>query len=213
MSDSQMLSQMHTQPGFIAALDQSGGSTPKALAQYGVTADMYSGDEAMFAQMHAMRVRIMKSPAFQGSKVIGAILFERTMDGDVDGTPVPTFLWKDRGVVPFLKIDKGLEAEANGVQMMKPMPGLDALLARAAKLGIFGTKERSVINHANAEGVRAVAEQQFEIGAQVSSHGLVPILEPEISIKSPDQGRRPRPCCATSSCAASTRFPPTAPSC
>ncbi len=189
MSDSQMLSQMHQKPGFIAALDQSGGSTPKALAQYGVTADMYSGDEPMFAQMHSMRVRIMKSPAFTGDKVIGAILFERTMDGDVDGTPVPTFLWKQRGVVPFLKIDKGLEAEANGVQMMKPMPGLDELLARAAKLGIFGTKERSVINHANAEGIRAVAEQQFEIGAQVSSHGLVPILEPEISIKAPDKAQ------------------------
>ena len=189
MSDSQMLSQMQHQPGFIAALDQSGGSTPKALAQYGVTADMYSGDDQMFAQMHAMRVRIMKSPAFTGDKVIGAILFERTMDGDVDGTPVPEFLWKQRGVVPFLKIDKGLEAEANGVQLMKPMPGLDALLDRAAKLGIFGTKERAVVNHANAEGVRAVAEQQFEIGDQVARHGLVPILEPEVSIKSPDKAK------------------------
>ena len=189
MIDSQMLSQMQRQPGFIAALDQSGGSTPKALAQYGVSADMYSGDEEMFAQMHAMRVRIMKSPAFRGDQVIGAILFERTMDGEVDGTPVPTFLWKQRGVVPFLKIDKGLEAEADGVQLMKPMPGLDALLARAAKLGIFGTKERAVIHHANPEGVRAVAQQQFEVGAQVSRHGLVPILEPEVSIKSPDKAQ------------------------
>lgn len=184
-----MLSQMQNQPGFIAALDQSGGSTPKALAQYGVTAEMYQGDDQMFAQMHTMRVRIMKSPAFSGEKVIGAILFERTMDGDVDGTPVPTFLWKQRKVVPFLKIDKGLEDEANGVQLMKPMPGVDELLARAAKLGIFGTKERALILHASPEGVRAVAEQQFVVGEQVMKHGLVPILEPEVSIKSPDKAK------------------------
>lgn len=182
-----MLSQMHSKPGFIAALDQSGGSTPKALAQYGIGADAFKNDSEMFALMHAMRVRIMRSPAFTGEKVIGAILFERTMDGEVDGIPVPTFLWQHRGVVPFLKIDQGLEAEADGVQMMKPMPGVDALLERAAKLGVFGTKERGVIHHASADGVRAVARQQFEVGLQVARHGLVPILEPEVSIKSPSK--------------------------
>lgn len=183
----QMLSQMKDKPGFIAALDQSGGSTPKALSQYGIGADGYNGADEMFAQMHKMRVRIMKSPAFTGDKVIGAILFERTMDGDVDGTPVPTFLWKERGVVPLIKIDQGLEAEANGVQLMKPMLGVEALLDRAFKLGVFGTKERAVVNLANPEGIRAVAKQQFEVGELVYRHGLVPILEPEVSIKSPEK--------------------------
>ncbi len=187
MNDAKMLSQMKDKPGFIAALDQSGGSTPKALAQYGIGADAFTNSDEMFALMHAMRVRMMQSPAFTGEKVIGAILFERTMDGQVDGTPVPTFLWEKKGVVPFLKIDQGLEAEADGVQLMKPMPGVDALLARAAKLGVFGTKERALINLASADGVRAVARQQFEVAVQVASHGLVPIIEPEVSIKSPQK--------------------------
>jgi fructose-bisphosphate aldolase class I len=178
---------MQTRPGFIAALDQSGGSTPKALAQYGIAQESYHSDAEMFALVHAMRVRIMQSSAFRGDKVIGAILFERTMDGEVEGTPVPAFLWKQRGVVPFLKIDQGLEAEANGVQLMKPMPGADALLARAARLGVFGTKERSFITLASPEGVRAVVKQQFEVAEQVARHGLVPIIEPEVSIKCPQK--------------------------
>jgi len=182
-----MNAQMSTKPGFIAALDQSGGSTPGALRAYGIPDTAYSGDAEMFAKMHEMRVRIMTSPAFTGAKVIAAILFERTMDGDVKGKPVPSFLWEDRGVVPFLKIDKGLENEADGVSLMKAIPGLDELLARAAKLGIYGTKERSTIQLANPAGIAAVAKQQFEIGKQVSAHGLVPILEPEISIKSPEK--------------------------
>jgi fructose-bisphosphate aldolase class I len=179
--------QMATKPGFLAALDQSGGSTPGALKLYGIPESAYSGDDAMYKLMHEMRVRIMKSPAFTGDKVIAAILFERTMDGDVDGTPVPTFLWEGRGVVPFLKVDKGLEAEANGVNVMKPIVGLDALLERAAKLGIYGTKMRSTINLANAAGIAAIAKQQFEVGEQIAKHGLMPILEPEVSIKSPDK--------------------------
>ncbi|MBC7795046.1 MAG: fructose bisphosphate aldolase, partial [Clostridia bacterium] len=173
--------------GFIAALDQSGGSTPKALAQYGIAEDSYQGDEQMFALMHAMRVRIMTAPAFTGEKVIGAILFEKTMDGEAKGKPVPTYLWKERGIVPFLKIDKGLEAEKDGVQLMKPMPGLDALLDRAAKLGVFGTKERGVINLANKSGIAAIVKQQFEVAVQVCKHDLVPILEPEVLIKSPEK--------------------------
>ncbi|MFE3835597.1 fructose bisphosphate aldolase [Pseudogemmobacter sonorensis] len=173
--------------GFIAALDQSGGSTPKALKLYGVEADAYDGEEAMFDLIHAMRARIIKSPAFTGDKVVGAILFEQTMDRDIDGIPTATYLWEKRGVVPFLKIDKGLEAEADGVQLMKPMPGLDALLARAAKAGIFGTKERSVVSAANEKGIEAVVAQQFEIGAQVTAAGLMPILEPEVTISIPDK--------------------------
>ncbi|HEV8022611.1 MAG TPA: fructose bisphosphate aldolase [Candidatus Lustribacter sp.] len=179
--------QMATKPGFLAALDQSGGSTPGALKLYGIPESAYSGDDQMFKLMHEMRVRIMKSPAFTGDKVIAAILFERTMDGDVDGTPVPAFLWEGRGVVPFLKVDKGLEAEANGVNLMKPIGGLDALLERAVKLGIYGTKMRSTINLANAAGIAAIAKQQFEFGEQIAKHGLMPILEPEVSIKSPDK--------------------------
>nr|WP_284506644.1 fructose bisphosphate aldolase [Caballeronia sp. GAWG1-5s-s] len=182
-----MLAQMAEKQGFIAALDQSGGSTPGALRQYGIPDDAYNGDAEMFKLMHDMRVRIMTAPAFTGDKVIGAILFERTMDGEAEGKPVPTFLWEDRGVVPFLKVDKGLEAEADGVQVMKPIPGLDALLQRAAKLGVFGTKMRSVIHQANEKGIAAVAQQQFEVGAQIIAQGLVPILEPEVSIKSPDK--------------------------
>nr|WP_284503210.1 fructose bisphosphate aldolase [Caballeronia sp. AZ10_KS36] len=182
-----MLAQMAEKQGFIAALDQSGGSTPGALRQYGIPDDAYNGEAEMFKLMHDMRVRIMTAPAFTGDKVIGAILFERTMDGEAEGKPVPTFLWEDRGVVPFLKVDKGLEAEADGVQVMKPIPGLDELLQRAAKLGVFGTKMRSVIHQANEKGIAAVAQQQFEVGAQIIAQGLVPILEPEVSIKSPDK--------------------------
>ena len=173
--------------GFLAALDQSGGSTPKALKGYGIEADAYSNDEEMFGLMHEMRVRIITSPVFTGNKVIGAILFERTMDGQADGKPVPTALM-ERGVVPFLKIDKGLEDEKDGVQLMKPMAGLDALLARAKALGVFGTKERSVVNLANQAGIAAIVKQQFQIAGQVLAAGLVPILEPEVNIKSAERG-------------------------
>jgi len=183
----QMANQMAGNGGFIAALDQSGGSTPGALKLYGIPEDSYSGDAEMFALMHQMRVRIMTAPAFTGDKVIAAILFEATMDGDANGTPVPTYLWKERGIVPFLKMDKGLEAEADGVSLMKPIPGLDALLDRAVGLGIFGTKMRSTINLPSETGIAAIAKQQFEIAAQISKHGLVPILEPEVLIKSPDK--------------------------
>lgn len=172
--------------GFIAALDQSGGSTPKALKGYGVEEGAWSTEEEMFGLIHAMRTRIITSPVFTGEKVIGAILFERTMDGQADGKPVPQVL-NERGVVPFIKIDKGLEDEANGVQMMKPMPELDALLARAKGLGVFGTKERSVINLANREGIAAIVKQQFEVGQQVLAGGLMPIIEPEVNIKSPER--------------------------
>ncbi|GLT00857.1 class I fructose-bisphosphate aldolase [Sphingobium jiangsuense] len=174
--------------GFIAALDQSGGSTPKALAGYGVEADAWSSEEEMFSLIHRMRSRIITSPAFTGDKVLGAILFERTMDGQVDGKPTPQALI-DKGVVPFIKIDKGLEDEANGVQLMKPMPELDALLARARGLGVFGTKERSVINLANREGIAAVVKQQFEVGQRVLAAGLVPIIEPEVNIKSAERAQ------------------------
>lgn len=187
MANEKMLAQMREKQGFIAALDQSGGSTPGALRQYGIPDDAYNGDAEMFKLMHDMRVRIITAPSFSGEKVIGAILFEATMDGQANGKPVPAFLWEDRGVVPFLKVDKGLETEADGVQVMKPNPGLDALLARAAKLDIFGTKMRSVIHQANEQGIAAVVKQQFEVGAQIIGHGLVPILEPEVSIKSPDK--------------------------
>ncbi|MBU2327528.1 MAG: fructose bisphosphate aldolase, partial [Alphaproteobacteria bacterium] len=185
MVDAKMLNTMSSAPGFIAALDQSGGSTPKALSLYGVSETDYQGEEEMFRLMHAMRVRIMKAPAFTGEKVIGAILFERTMDGDVDGEPVPSFLWGKRGVVPFLKIDKGLLDEENGVQLMKPMPELDALLVRGREKGIFGTKMRSVIAHADKTGISAVVRQQFEVARQIIGQGLMPIVEPEVSIKSP----------------------------
>jgi len=187
MANDTMLQQMSGKPGFIAALDQSGGSTPGALRHYGIPDSAYSTDADMFRLMHEMRVRIMSAPSFSGSKVIGAILFEGTMDGQAEGKPVPTFLWHDRGVVPFLKVDKGLEKEADGVQLMKPIPGLDDLLSRAVKLGIFGTKMRSVIGIASPAGIAAVVAQQFDIGAQISAHGLVPIIEPEISIDSPSK--------------------------
>jgi len=187
MSDSQMMAQMRDKPGFIAALDQSGGSTPKALAAYGIPEDSYSGDAAMFQLVHEMRVRIITAPSFSGGKVLAAILFEKTMDGAAHGQPVPTYLWNERGVVPFLKVDKGLEEEKDGVQLMKPIPGLDALLGRAAGLNIFGTKMRSVVNRASRSGIAAIAEQQFAIGEQIAAHGLVPILEPEVLLKSPDR--------------------------
>jgi len=172
--------------GFIAALDQSGGSTPKALRGYGISDDEWDGEDEMFARIHEMRCRIIGSPVFNGEKVVGAILFEKTMDGTVDGTPVPQALI-EKGVVPFLKIDKGLEDEADGIQLMKSIPGLDALLDRAKALGVYGTKERSVINAANPVGVAAVVAQQFDVGRQVLAHGMMPILEPEYSIKVADR--------------------------
>ncbi|WP_404713485.1 fructose bisphosphate aldolase [Sphingomonas sp. MMS24-J13] len=187
MSDSKMMAQMTSGPGFIAALDQSGGSTPGALKAYGIPESAYNGDAEMFAAMHAMRVRIMTAPAFTGAKVLAAILFERTMDGEAEGLPVPTYLWQERGVVPFLKVDQGLEAAANGVKLMKPIKGLDSLLERAVGLGVFGTKMRSVIDLADKAGIAAIVSQQFEIGQQIASHGLVPILEPEATISSPER--------------------------
>jgi fructose-bisphosphate aldolase class I len=186
MNTQDMTAKMAAGQGFIAALDQSGGSTPKALTGYGVEDGAWSSDDEMFELIHQMRCRIIKSPSFAGGKVIGAILFEKTMDGSVDGKPVPQALI-DLGVVPFLKIDKGLEAEADGVQLMKPMPGLDGLLERAKALGVFGTKERSVINAANGSGIAAAVAQQFEVGRQVLAHGMMPILEPEYSITAADR--------------------------
>jgi fructose-bisphosphate aldolase, class I len=183
MQTSEMTAKIAEGNGFIAALDQSGGSTPKALRGYGVEDDAWSSEEEMFDLIHQMRTRIITSPVFTGEKVLGAILFERTMDGQAGGKPVPQALI-DRGIVPFIKIDKGLEAEANGVQLMKPMPDLDALLTRSKALGVFGTKERSVINSANAEGIAAAVRQQFDVGRQVLAHGMMPILEPEVNIKS-----------------------------
>lgn len=173
--------------GFIAALDQSGGSTPKALKLYGVEESSYSDDAQMFDLVHAMRNRIVASPAFGGNRVIGAILFEMTMDRQFEGQDAATYLWEKKQVVPFLKVDKGLADEANGVQLMKPMPELGALLARAAKKGIFGTKMRSVINSANAAGIDAVVAQQFEVGKQILAAGLMPIIEPEVNIKATDK--------------------------
>jgi fructose-bisphosphate aldolase class I len=182
-----MMAQISGQGGFIAALDQSGGSTPGALRLYGIPDSAYSGDAEMFRLMHEMRVRIMTALAFTGAKVIAAILFEGTMDGRAQGKPVPAFLWEERGVIPFLKVDKGLEAEKDGVSLMKPMPALDALLARAVKLGIFGTKMRSVINLPSKDGIAAVVAQQFAVAARIAEHGLMPIIEPEVLIKSPDK--------------------------
>ena len=186
MQDQNLTQKIASGNGFIAALDQSGGSTPKALKGYGIEDGAWSSDEEMFGLIHQMRSRIITSPAFTGDKVIGAILFERTMDGKIDGKPVPQVLI-ERGVVPFIKIDKGLEDEKNRVQLMKPMPELDALLKRAKGLGVFGTKERSVVNLANREGIAAVVKQQFEIGQQVLAAGLMPIIEPEVNIKSPER--------------------------
>ncbi|CAB3788261.1 fructose bisphosphate aldolase [Paraburkholderia fynbosensis] len=187
MAKDGMMAQVCEKQGFFAALDQSGGSTPGALRLYGIPDTAYSDDAGMFKLIHEMRVRIITAPAFTGARIIGAILFEATMDGQAQGKPVPAFLWEERSVVPFLKVDKGLEAEANGVQLMKPIPGLDALLERAVKLGIFGTKMRSVINENSPAGIAAIVRQQFERAAQIESHGLMPILEPEVSIKSPDK--------------------------
>ncbi len=186
MQDPRMLDKIINGNGFIAALDQSGGSTPGALAAYGVGSDAYANDEEMFALVHAMRVRIITSPAFGGGKVLGAILFEKTMDGEANGRPVPEALWA-RGVVPFLKVDKGLEDAADGVRMMKPNPGLDALLERAVAKGMFGTKMRSVIDLASPGGIAAIVRQQFEIAEQIAAHGLIPIIEPEVSINSPER--------------------------
>jgi fructose-bisphosphate aldolase class I len=187
MANDQMMSQILGKDGFIAALDQSGGSTPGALRLYGIPDTAYSGNTEMFKLMHDMRVRIMTAPAFTGTKVIATILFEGTMDGEVQGKPVPAFLWSERRVVPFVKVDKGLEAEADGVSLMKPMPELDTLLARAVKLGVFGTKMRSVINLASKDGIAAIVAQQFDVGARIADHGLMPILEPEVLIKSPNK--------------------------
>ncbi len=190
-----MAAQVRAGNGFIAALDQSGGSTPKALKLYGVNEDAYANDAEMFDQIHAMRARIVDAPAFTGAKVVGAILFEMTMDRQFGGQPAAEYLWNERRVVPFLKIDKGLEAEANGVQLLKPMPGLDALLARAKDLGIFGTKERSVINALSETGIEAIATQQFDVGLRVLEHGLIPILEPEININMVDKAAAEKMLC------------------
>ena len=186
MNQSEMTAKIERGDGFIAALDQSGGSTPKALKGYGIEEGAWSSDEQMFDLIHQMRSRILTSPCFASGKVLGAILFERTMDGTVAGKPTPQAL-NDIGVVPFIKIDKGLKDEDNGVQMMKPMPGLDALLSRAKALGVFGTKERSVINSANAAGIAVLVAQQFQVAKQVLAHGLMPIIEPEVNIKSTDR--------------------------
>jgi len=191
MNQSEMTAKIARGDGFIAALDQSGGSTPKALKGYGIEEGAWSNDEEMFGLIHQMRSRIIGSPCFGSGKVIGAILFERTMDGEVGGKPTPQALI-DRGVVPFIKIDKGLEEEANGVQLMKPMPELTGLLERAKQLGVFGTKERSVINLANREGIAAAVAQQFDVARAVLAHGLVPIIEPEVNIKSPERAAADR---------------------
>ena len=173
--------------GFIAALDQSGGSTPKALRLYGIPETDYSGDDEMFARVHEMRTRIITSPPFNGARILAAILFENTMDRDIEGRPTAEYLWEVKGVVPILKVDKGLADEADGVQLMKPIPGLDALLEKAKSKGIFGTKMRSVIKHANAAGIKANVAQQFEIGKQIVAAGLVPIIEPEVDINCPEK--------------------------
>ena len=183
----QQKEKLRNQAGFIAALDQSGGSTPKALKLYGIPESAYSGEAQMMDLIHAMRTRIITSPSFNGSRVLAAILFENTMDRAIEGRPTAEYLWDVKNVVPILKVDKGLQDEADGVQLMKPMPGLDALLARAKAKGIFGTKMRSVIKQANAAGIKAVVEQQFTVGRQIIAAGLVPIIEPEVDIKCPDK--------------------------
>jgi len=185
--NTEQANKMRTGKGFIAALDQSGGSTPKALRLYGIEESEYSGDAQMFDLIHGMRTRMIKSPAFNGDRVLGAILFEGTMDRDIDGIGSAEYLWTKKGVIPFLKVDKGLADEANGVQVMKPMPELDALLKRAVAKGIFGTKMRSVIKLANKAGIDAVVKQQFEVGRQILAAGLVPIIEPEVDINSPEK--------------------------
>ena len=187
--NTQMAKQAANKDGFIAALDQSGGSTPKALSLYGIKEGAWSSEEEMYGLVHAMRARITKSPAFTGDKVMGAILFERTMDSEIDGVPTAQYLWEKRGVVPFLKIDKGLADPENDVRLMKPNPKLDDLLKRAVAKGIFGTKMRSVIDAANPAGIAAVVAQQFEVGKQILAHGLVPIIEPEVTISIPDKAK------------------------
>ena len=187
MPKSSQTQQMQSGAGFIAALDQSGGSTPKALNLYGVSEDAYENDAQMYDLIHAMRARIATAPAFTGDKVIGAILFEMTMDREIKGKPTATYLWEERGVVPFLKIDKGLEDEVDGVRLMKPIPELDATLKRAVDAGIFGTKMRSAIDAASPTGIAAIVAQQFELGQQILSHGLMPILEPEVTISISDK--------------------------
>lgn len=187
MPNQQQLDKIKASNGFIAALDQSGGSTPKALRLYGVEENAYSGDDEMYDLIHAMRSRIAQAPAFNGDKVVGAILFEMTMDRQIDGQPTATYMWNTCGVVPFLKVDKGLADESDGVQVMKPMPELDALCERAVQAGIFGTKMRSVVNAANADGIKAIVSQQFEVGKQIIGHGLVPIIEPEVTISIADK--------------------------
>ncbi len=183
----QQQEKIRTSPGFIAALDQSGGSTPKALGLYGVTADAWTNDDEMFDVVHAMRTRIMTCPTFNGDRILGAILFENTMDREVEGQPTAAYLWNVKNVVPFLKVDKGLADEVNGAQVMNPNPGLGDLLKKAQAAGIFGTKMRSVIKHANAEGINAVVDQQFEVGRQIVAAGLVPIIEPEVDIHCPEK--------------------------
>ena len=181
----QQLEKVKSAPGFIAALDQSGGSTPKALKLYGVDESAYSNDEEMYGVIHEMRTRIVTSPSFNGDRILGAILFENTMDREIEGQETSHYLWNVKNVVPFLKVDKGLADEADGVQLMKPMPDLDALCARAVAKGVFGTKMRSVIKIGNAAGVKAIVDQQFEVGRQILGHGLIPIIEPEVDIHSP----------------------------
>ncbi|MFM1886396.1 MAG: fructose-bisphosphate aldolase [Pseudomonadota bacterium] len=183
----QQVTKFRTQPGFIAALDQSGGSTPKALKLYGIDESAYAGETQMMDLIHAMRSRIITSPSFNGDRILGAILFEATMDREIQGQPTADYLWKVKRVVPILKVDKGLADEADGVQLMKPMPALDALLAKAKAKGIFGTKMRSVIKHANAAGIQAVVDQQFAVARQIIAAGLVPIIEPEVDIHCPDK--------------------------
>jgi fructose-bisphosphate aldolase class I len=181
------LAKIKNDKGFIAALDQSGGSTPKALKLYGLGEDAYKNEQEMYDVVHKMRTRMITSPAFNGKRLIGAILFENTMDRDIDGKPTPTYLWDVKGVVPFLKVDKGLADEKDGVQLMKPIPGLDALLKRAKAKDVFGTKMRSVIKQANKAGIDAVVKQQFELGKQILAAGLMPIIEPEVDIKTPNK--------------------------
>lgn len=187
MSHTEQMEAIKNRPGFIAALDQSGGSTPKALGQYGVSEDAWTNDEEMFALVHEMRARIMTSPAFNGERILGAILFENTMDREVEGQPTPKYLWEVKKVVPFLKVDKGLAPAMNGVQVMNPNPGLAELLEKAKNAGIFGTKMRSVIKEANADGIRKVVNQQFDVGRDIIAAGLVPIIEPEVDIHCPDK--------------------------
>lgn len=187
MSNTEQMEVIRSRPGFIAALDQSGGSTPKALGLYGITPDAWSSDEEMFDVVHQMRTRIMTSPAFNGERILGAILFENTMDRDVEGQSTAAYLWNEKQVVPFLKVDKGLSEEENGAQVMNPMPGLDDLLDKAKNKGVFGTKMRSVIKQANEAGINAVVDQQFEIGRRIVAAGLVPIIEPEVDIHCPDK--------------------------